>query len=134
MYSWVKVMGLEASTKFGSAVQISSSSCQRDFLTNSWLLKYLVPPWKLPLSQLSSPAIPTSVIAVFDSYYLYPLALLAIDKLWLQRDYQVKHQGRKNDDTNTCYLCGDVATQNPLSNIHYLGGTFPSDRLSKKLL
>ena len=134
MYSSVKVVGLEASTKFGSAVQITSSSCWRDFLTNSWLLKYLMPPWKLPLSQLSSPASPTSVIAVFDSYHLYPVALLAIDKLWLQRDYRVKHQGRKNDDSNTCHLCGDVATQNPLSNICYLGGIFPRDRLSEKPL
>lgn len=134
MYSWIKVVGLEASTKFGSAVQITSSSCWRDFLTNSWLLKYCMPPWKLPLSQLSSPASPTSVIAVFDSYHLYPRTLLAIDKLWFHRDYQVKHQGRKNDDSNTCHSCRDVATQNLLSNICYLVGIFPRDRLSEKHL
>lgn len=75
MYGWVEVVGLEASTKFGSAVQITSSSCWRDFLTNSWLLRYLIPPWKLPLSQLSSSASPTSVTALFASYHLYPIAL-----------------------------------------------------------
>jgi len=134
VYSWVKVVSLEASTKFGSAVQITSSSCWRDFLTNSWHCKYPELLWKLPLSQLSSPASSISVIAVFDSYHLYPIVLLAIDKLWLQRDYGVKHQGRKNDDSNTCHLCRDAATQNPFSNICYLGGIFPRDRLSEKHL